>query len=304
MSVFKIKIENMTERKNQTGATMLIIIISMVVLAVIGIAIYSMTFTATLNQVIAQRAAKAFYISESGIRIAASEYKNAAAANKITTLLNLHDKTFTLSDAISSFGLEIYPYWFYAYATIVPGTNPIDLYLPGGVPMQDETSTTVITIPANCFLFNISTLTSLTVSSTPPSVGAFDAAAGGTRVRFTLSQSLANQINSGAEFYFGFSYGASQQGVNMVLNDPNDTGQMFPPKNGTIIVEQNSGARYSCLYESRVIDQTSTPHTVTLTNITNTADANTPLCFSDVGNITRVYIGNVLGVRSTATYGN
>ena len=286
----------------QSGATIIIIIISLIVLTVIGVAIYSLTSTSTLNQVAAQRAAKAFYIAESGVRIAASEYKNAAAANKITTLLNLQNKTFIVYDNISNFTLEIYPYWFYANATITASASSITLYFPGGVPMTDETSTTTITIPANCLLINISTLTSLKVSGTP-SVGTFNATAGGTPVTFSLSQNTTSQIDNGAQFYLGYNYSASKQGANLVLNDPNNTGQMFPPQNGTIIVEQNSGARYACLYDARVIDQTSTPHTLTLTNIQNTDNTNTALCFSDVGNITKVYIGNVLGIRSTATYG-
>lgn len=299
----KFRIKNATGKKNQSGATLVIIIISMLILVVIGIAVYSMTYTATLNQVIAQRAAKAFYLAESGIRVVAGEYKNATGANKINALINLHNKLFTLSDGVSSFQVEIYPYWFYANATIAAGANSITLYLPGGVPMEDETSATPVTLRANCFLFNVATITSLTVSGTP-GVGTFSGTAGGTDVTFSLSTSLASQINNKAELYLGYNYSASQQGANLVLNDPNDTALIFPPQNGSIIVEQNSGARYSCLYDSRVINEEAIPQTVTLTNIKNVENADTPLCFSDVGNITRVYIGNVLGIRSVATYGN
>ena len=78
MKGFKNKNVNLI--KSQNGATLVVIIITMVALAVIGIAIYSLTYTASLNQVVAQRAAKAFYIAESCVRVAASEYK--ASANK------------------------------------------------------------------------------------------------------------------------------------------------------------------------------------------------------------------------------
>ena len=62
MNDFKMKF--ITGRKSQVGSILLIIIISMLILAVLGIAIYSMTYTATMNQIIAQRAARAFYLAE------------------------------------------------------------------------------------------------------------------------------------------------------------------------------------------------------------------------------------------------
>jgi hypothetical protein len=66
-----------SEKRNETGSTLLVIIIAMLVIAVLSAAIYSLTYTAALNQVAAQRAARAFYLAESGIRIAQSEYRAA-----------------------------------------------------------------------------------------------------------------------------------------------------------------------------------------------------------------------------------
>ncbi len=142
-------------RRKQAGAALLIIIIAMLVIAVLGIALYALTFTATLNQVIAQRAAKAFYLAESGIRIAASEYK--AALHTSTTvadnkLANLHNQTFTMPDNVSTIQIQIYPYWLYAPAAIPVPTSSITLYLPGAVPPIDDTGTTAITFPATGLL--------------------------------------------------------------------------------------------------------------------------------------------------------
>lgn len=306
----------MTDRRKQVGATLLIIIIAMIVIAVLGIAMYALISTARLNQVVAQRAAKAFYLSESGIRIAASEYKNST--NKNNTLVNLHStvtapKEFILPDNVSKFKLEIYPYWFYAAAGAP--TDATTLYLPGGTPPIDDTSTTPITLPSTGLL----KIDDLARSSSPqhPWGGAnyalynsasispsFDTAKG-TMVTFTFSKPFPSPIITGDVFYIGNSYTVIQTpshfGGDLILaldsTDTNDnSAKIFPPKQGTIFVA--SAALY--LYDLRIITTTYTPHTVKLTNIQAiTTGAPVPQPTSPA----QIYVGKNIGFKSTSTYG-
>jgi hypothetical protein len=326
----QFKINYITGRRKQTGATLLVIIIAMIVLAVLAVAMYTLTSTATLNQVIAQRAARAFYLSESGIRIAASEYKAAAPTAKNSTLVSLQGsadgRTFTMPDS-STVKIKVYPYWF--YATIATGaTSSLTLYLPGIVPRVDD-SDTPITFPATGLLkikdqsrslaWEGSTSTTTFANYNNVTVGTFDAVSG-TPVTFTLSASFPaapNQIIIGDEFYIGNTYTSPQQpdgpnqGGDLILNvvsgDPNDdSAKIFPPQKGTIFVVLPSKiSLYS--YDSRIITTTSSPHTVTLTNMQAIAEAPTPqwpLTVSPtVSSGKQIYVGKSLGFRSTSNYG-
>jgi Tfp pilus assembly protein PilV len=317
------KMKHFTGRKNQSGATLLVIIISMLVITVIAIAIYSMTYTATSNQVIAQRAAKAFYIAESGIRIAASEYKISATKN--TTLASLNNITFTMPNNQGSCLIALYPYWFYAISAYALNATSITLYLPGAVPPIDADAsttngTTQITFPTSGLLkikdqgrspawSGNTVLLYSGVSSTPIAAGS-----SGTPVTFTVN-ALPSAIIIGDEFYLGSDRYTSSQAVlsaggNLILNvDPTDandlTAKMFPPQNGTIFVEF-SGI-YQFAYDSRVINTVPNPHTVTLTNIQAVTGAPAPpwpLTVPSPPSTIRIYMGKSLGIRSTSTYGN
>lgn len=302
----------------------MVIIIAILFIAVLGAAIYTMTYVATLNQVLAQRAARAFYLSESGIRIAAGEYK--AATNKNATLIALNDKIFPIPDSASSNNvkIKIYPYWFYANTSYEAGVTTLTLNLPGELPPIDDAGDAHVTFPASGLLkikdqgrspaWVGSTATTTfarygAVSSSDP----FNAASG-KPVTFTLSASFPaapNQIIAGDEFYIGGdSYVSTQdtnQGGNLIMNltltDTNDdTAKIFPPQKGTIfVVTASKISLYS--YTSRIIATTSSPHTVTLTNIQPIAGAPTPKWPLTVSSGTQVYVGKSVGFRSTSTYG-
>ena len=312
MNQFRIKY--FTGRRSEAGAALLIIIIGMVVLATLGIAMYTMTYTANMNQIIAQKAAKAYYLSESGIRIAASEYR--AAANKKDRLVALHGKTFTMPDN-STVTTEVFPYWFYLPATSssisIAANTPtqITLYLPGGIPPIDDTSTTQITFPASSLIKykngTRATVSAVTQPQQPPP-DAFNAANGGTPVTFTISTTISNTISPGDEFYIGNTYSSPQQpqgpslGGELILNidssDTNDyTARIFPPQKGTIfVVIPGKISLYS--YDFRVI--TSSPHTVKFTNIQPLDNPTWPLT---VGGGREIYVGKSVGFRSTSNYG-
>jgi hypothetical protein len=319
-----VKIKHFTGRKKQSGATLVVIIITMLVVAVVGIALYSITDTSTMNQSVAQRAAKAFYLAESGIRIAASEYKAAlgtSTTNADTKLANLNAKTFSMTNNQGQIKIELYPYWFYLPAASAPiavtanTTTSIILYLPGAVPPTDDAGTTAITFPVGGQLkYKNGTYTETYNTATP---GIYDSAKG-TPVTFTFTSIHHNTytISPGDEFYLGYGYNSTATpaaaGGSLTLADPNSTWQIFPPHNGRIFVDQPTNV---CQYSYGLRD-TSVASTITLTNIQfiqciNLAQGGTyipPVPFFPASTDTPyqyyIYIGKSLGVRSTATYGN
>lgn len=301
---------------SESGATLIMIIIGMLVIAVLGVGVYTLTMTTAFNQVEAQKAAKAYYISESCVRIAASEYK--AAANKNSKLVELNGKTFSMPNNQGSCTVEIYPYWFYATAVYDVGATSITIYMPGTVPRisSDETSddyTTSVTFPASGYLRikdrtpdtwtgpRVLQYTNCSNCAPPYTVGA-----NGTAVTFTsLSPALPTATQSGDEFYLGYLYTLPSPSVtldtgsSLTLNISADnlTGYIFPPEKGSIFFEQSGIMQLS--YDKRNIDTDA--HTVTLTNI-QALGTTTTLPFTITSN-PRIYMGKSLGIRSAATYG-
>lgn len=305
---------------SESGSTLIMIIVGMVVIAVLGVGVYTLTMTAAFNQAEAQKAAKAYYISESCVRIAASEYK--AAANKNSKLVELNGKTFTMPNNQGSCTMEIYPYWFYATTAYAVDTTSITIYMPGTVPRisSDETSTdytTSVTFPSSGYLrikdedrappwtgTRVLKYTNCSNCAPPYSVGA-----NGTAVTFTLSNDtkLPTATQSGDEFYLGYEYtlpaipvtltadGKSSLTLNTDTNDL--TGKIFPPEKGSIFFDQSGIIQLR--YEKRNIDTSA--HTVTLTNIQPLGTTTLPVTITSNPTI---YMGKSLGFRSAATYGN
>ncbi len=301
---------------SEKGSTLIMIIVGMVVIAVLGVGVYTLTMTAAFNQAEAQKAAKAYYISESCVRIVASEYK--AAANKNSKLVEMNGKTFIMPNNQGSCTVEIIPYWFYATAAYAAGTNSMTICMPGTVPRisSDEASadyTKSVTFPASGYLrikdqgrapaWTGSTelqYTSCSNCAPPYSVGA-----NGTAVTFTLTTPLTNETITGEEFYLGYAYRLPaapvtiNAGDNLVLNiDTNDlTGKIFPPEKGSIFFDQSGIVQLR--YEKRNVDINA--HTVTLTNIQVLGTTTLPIT---INSNPTIYMGKSLGFRSAANYGN
>ena len=314
MNYFK---RHLSKISSEEGVTLIMIIVGMVVIAVLGVGLYTLSMTSALTQVEAQKATKAYYISESCVRIAASEYK--AAANKNSKLVELNGKTFTMPNNQGSCTVEIFPYWFYATAVYAIGATSITIYMPGTVPRisSDEASTdytTSVTFPTSgCLRIKdqgripawtgtpVLQYTSCSNCAPPYTVGA-----NGTAVTFTLSTALPTATQSGDEFYIGYAYTlhptqppSLTAGSSLTLNISADnlTGYIFPPEKGSIFFDQSGIVQLR--YDKRNIDTNA--HTVTLTNIR--ALGTTTLPFTISSNPT-IYMGKSLGFRSDATYGN
>ncbi len=308
---------------SEQGAMLIVIIISMVVLAITGAAIYTMSSTSHLNQSQAQKSVKAYYLSESCLRIAASEYKAAAITEKISTLINLQNRTFDMPDNQGSCTINVYPYWFYASTTkTYPiGATSITLCLPGEIPKVDENGTTPISLALpddiSAKLKKKGSSTDVFTFSSASFGGAFVAGAGWP-VTFTLKTSLTSEviIKAGDEFYLGGDYTLPaipvtiSRGGNLVINiddkdeDDDDqksdlTAKMFPPVRGSIFLDISGVPQLS--YDKRILNTATSPHTVTLTNIQAIGTTLLPLTISAHP---AIYMGRSLGFKSEAKYGD
>ena len=95
-------------KNNQKGSILIGIIVAMVLFAAIGTAMLSLTSTATMNQVMANSAARAYYLAESGYRYAAwylNTYPEPSQSfDESKTFLN---KNYTIING-GSFDLNLY----------------------------------------------------------------------------------------------------------------------------------------------------------------------------------------------------
>ena len=137
--------------ENSRGAVLLTVVFVLIIIGLVGSAIYSLTYTSTYTQMNAQNATRAHYIAESGVRIVAAEYNQAAEADKNATLESLHNETLTLPDNNGQVDLRIYPYWFYVNSKYDINDGSISLKMPGGIPIIDieDPGSSIVTIPNN-----------------------------------------------------------------------------------------------------------------------------------------------------------
>lgn len=321
----KIQRKYFMERKYQSGATLVVIIITMLIVAIIGMALYSITDTSTLNQSIAQKSAKAYYLAESGIRIAYSEFRNISqldTAARNSKFISLHKQVFPMPNDQGQFSLDMSPDWIYAQ-TAQSGTS-INLYFSGGVRSG-------LTFPTGGILRRKG-YTTIAFFNSAPVIGSFSVP-NGTPVTFTFAAAYPYTFNAGDEGYIGYAYNSPQTvnaGGNLVLDNTGNKAAIFPPQNGTIYVEQfvthlappdgdglSSTVMSQYAYTFRnpyVIDPASPPATVTLQNIQAVPPvipAAFPLVIrysaanlTDVTQTTRIYLGKTLTIQSTSTYGN
>ncbi|GEM_PF-666243 len=316
---------------SQSGAMLIMVIISMVIMSIIGVAIYEVTTTATLNQVTAQEAPKAHYLSESGFRVASREYVAAAPANRNNTLVNLNGRTFRLPNHAGSFTIFNYPYWLYATTASLVHAPSLTLRLPGGLP-RHHGEDTAVTIPARGII-KLRNKTSVGAFNNVTNIMDSDTPGTPSRATFTFPTGFPYAVSPGDEFYIGFVQNLAgtdsifspatqtvSQGGDLILNDTDHIAKFFPPENGTFTLALPTGlANYH--YDTRVIGASTT----TLTNIQAACGSPPAVCppypamltfttsypatasaanLADPHMTTQIYVGRMLGIRSTGTYGN
>lgn len=317
-SLMKNQVKNLSSER---GAILIAIIISMVILAIVGATVYTLSSTSALNQAEAQKASKAYYLSESCVRIAASEYKAATPANKNTTLINLQNaasgRTFTMPDNQGSCTVKIYPYWLYATAADVIASNTTTLYLhlPGMLP----DGVTAASFPANGKgKLRIkdrnrspawTKTKSIAYSNVQAMVGFTQTI--GTRLTFTIAQAFPeapDTLLANDEFYLGYDFsGATLAGGNLNLVMPvaeAAAAVMFPPEKGMIFLEEKDSCNDDpIMYSYELRDNTTQAGTLILTGMQYQGICPTvPAPFT--GAAKTIYIGKNIAFQSESQYGN
>jgi hypothetical protein len=272
---------------SQSGASLLLLIIGLLIMGVLGAAMYAITSTSYFNQASAQDAMKAQYITESGQRIVASEYKaGVAASTPNAKLADLNGRTFGTGGS-STLTINIYPYWLYGSTSGLTG-----LKLPGSLPLRDKDGTTVITFPKIGLLriennpevisFTDATAGSMSGSGTPITFG-------GTNTCYTCASPCTStptvcsaypSIVAETKWFVGFVQNDATtparilpdqtvtKGGNLTLNVGSTTsssGSMstiatfFPPEDGTFtLISSPTGVAYNYHYDKREIGASTT----------------------------------------------
>ncbi len=122
--------------KGPKGSVLIGLIVTIVIFAALGAAMLPLTSTSTLNQVMANRSARAYFLAESGYRYAASRYMNAGDESaKDATLEEMNNQgIYTLSlNNDGLFHLNIFPYYFITTSDPNGGTT-LDTKVPGSFP--------------------------------------------------------------------------------------------------------------------------------------------------------------------------
>ncbi|MCX5852857.1 MAG: hypothetical protein NT072_12545 [Deltaproteobacteria bacterium] len=289
-------------RRHERGAALVLIVFAIVALAVIGAAIYGVMSTGTLNQTIAQQATKAYYLAESGVRIAAGEWKAANDATRNAKLAGLTGQTFDMPGG-GQITIKVYPAWLYATSAYSKGATSLTLYYPGEPPLLDKDGTVTAAFPSRGLLkLKGETVPGLFTSL--PTAGTRNAT--GTPVTFSIPEpfdpfsntGFPYAIASGDEFFIGFvettsgtrifSLSASScpctsdypgcgypgmdadihEGDCIILNNSNNQAQLFPSENGEFnltMSDKSKGPFGRYRYDRRIINNNNS--TATLTNI-------------------------------------
>ncbi len=121
--------------RGQRGAILVTLIAAMVVFSALSAVMISMFGSASLGQAASNNVMRAYYLAESGFRYAASVYVNAADENaRETQMVAMNKQEYALSGNDGKFQITVYPY-YYKFVEIVSG-NPqaISTKVPGEFP--------------------------------------------------------------------------------------------------------------------------------------------------------------------------
>jgi hypothetical protein len=246
---------------SQSGASLLLLIIALLIMGVLGAAMYAITSTSYFNQVSSQDTMKALYITESGQRIVASEYKAAAYLNSKLADLNggPNGRTFTMEGS-STLTINIYPYWLYASAQIDSGLT--GLKLPGSLPLLDKASTAgqVITFPTSGLLkiYGKSDIISFTTTGATAAGTTTNTGTPVTFATYTCYTCTTTCTTTTCAFYpipietnvfIGFVQNESSgrlvdianqtvsKGGNLIINTVGNIASFFPPEDGNFSLD-------------------------------------------------------------------
>ena len=208
-------------RKKENGSALIGVIITIMVFAALGAAIVPMISSSQLHRTATSKSAQAYYLAESGLRYAASQYLHAAnETSQNTALDNIHGITHRLQNKRGEFTLSINPYYF--SVDVDPADTPILITRVYGE------LATGYTIPAGGGSLSID-----------DSIYSFSSAAvAGQQITFILSSSLTVPI--GTPVYPVAQAVAQTVSANGDLSLSPGSGDMFPDRNGSFVLLGNT----------------------------------------------------------------
>jgi hypothetical protein len=200
---------------DQKGSILIGIIAAMVLFAALGTAILSLTCTATMSQVIANSAARAYYLAESGFRyIQGLSAGTLSETGRDSILESLHGRTFTLNDNEGSFHLDVYPY--YLKVTEDPyGTNILKTKAPGGLYPEFSPTLGCLKIGSGYYFYNSAEISDSNIS-------------------FTITSSLPHFPVDTGVFYVAETKNGQTVNPGESINLRENTAGEFPLRNGLI----------------------------------------------------------------------
>jgi len=283
---------------NSRGAVLLTVVFIVIIIGLVGSAIYSLTFTSTFSQINAQNATRARYIAESGVRIVAAEYNQAAEANKNTTLESLHNETLTLPANNGQIDLRLYPYWFYVNALYNSSAGTISLKMPGGIPITDleDPVSAIVTIPGSgrLKLEGKTRRADITASSRVGDIITFSL--GSDRFPYT--------IQPDEEIFLGYADNATQsQSVNqdgtLLLVQTNRVAQFIPRGKGSFRIHNEDNDRMDYTYREKVTSGGS----IQLIGVRSQDPANPSMFPFSVDGNSEIFFGKNLAIVATTSMG-
>ena len=217
--------------KKADGSALIGIIIAILVFAALGAAIVPMISSSQLSRTAAGRSAQAYYLAESGMRYAASQYLNATSEiAKYTALNAVHGVSHQLQDNQGSFTVSFTPYYFLVDAdllntatltTHIYGSPEYTFPLAGGRLSVDDT---VYAYSSASIAGQVVTFNALSSSLTVPA---------DTPV-YPVAQTVAQTVSNGGD-----------------LSVSPGSGDLFPDRNGSFVL---SGNTYTYRENSRDTD--------------------------------------------------
>lgn len=202
------------------GSALIGMIITILVFAALGAAIVPMIGSSQLHRTAAGRSAQAYYLAESGMRYAASQYLNATSEIAKFSVLNaLHDVPHQLQDNQGTFTVSVNPYYFMVdvdhlnattLVTRIYGATDQPFPLAGGSISVDDTvyAFSTATIAGQVVTFNALS-SSLTVPADTPV--------------YPVAQAVAQTVSTGGD-----------------LSLSPGSGDMFPDRNGSFVLSGNT----------------------------------------------------------------
>ena len=142
----------MKSKPVRNGAILIGIIVTIVIFAVLGAAMVSLTTTSTMREVSSNLSSQAYYLAESGYRYAATEYQDAPDSDGDGITYNPDDKN-AVQQAINNHGpysvataqqfdLTIEPFYFATSSGHAVGDTVIRTFRPGQAPTDQPIPST------------------------------------------------------------------------------------------------------------------------------------------------------------------